>query len=357
MPQKISPQRPADVMSDGDIFDAIAEDYLAFTLDYDLGVREASFELQAGTENSTLVSLLGNGIIAFYPNSNAEQSPQKSIVLSCAIHGNETAPIEICSHIIKELLNQSIRSRHRLLFLFGNIPAMHIAERFVEENLNRLFTRKSISQSQEGPRAVALMDVLDNFFSHAPGEKFHYDLHTAIRPSKNEKFAVYPFLHGKAYSKQQLGFLGACDVKTILLSQSPTTTFSYYSSVTHSAHAFTVELGKVKPFGENNMGRFVAVNQKLRELITQSDVSQPDYPECELEIYTVNQVINKSKDDFRLHFADDIANFAEFKQGQILASESGAVYKAEYDGEAIVFPNANVAIGQRAILTVIPYVI
>jgi succinylglutamate desuccinylase len=73
-----------------------------------------------------------------------------------------------------------------------------------------------------------------------------------------------------------------------------------------------------------------------------------------LQIYTVNQVINKQKDDFKLHFADDLANFSDFNEGDILASESGTEYRAQMSGEAIVFPNAKVEIGQRALLTVVP---
>ncbi|MCV5533608.1 succinylglutamate desuccinylase/aspartoacylase family protein, partial [Escherichia coli] len=68
-------------------------------------------------------------------------------------------------------------------------------------------------------------------------------------------------------------FLGACGVRTNLLSASPTTTFSYYSSRQHGAHAFTVELGKVRPFGENDMTRFIETRQALQELVTQDEVA------------------------------------------------------------------------------------
>jgi succinylglutamate desuccinylase len=37
-----------------------------------------------------------------------------------------------------------------------------------------------------------------------------------------------------------------------------------------------------------------------------------------------------------------------------MASETGNEYRAQFEGEAVVFPNANVEIGQRALLTVIP---
>lgn len=340
--------------TDDELIELVTQDYLAFSLKHDLQSRQCHFQLR----NQIQVSLLGNGIISISPlkPTTAKLNPRpKSILLSCGVHGNETAPIEICQQLIHSLLNNDLLTQHRLLFLFGNIPSMHIAERFVEENLNRLFTRTSVSSSQEGSRAVELMDHVDAFFCEAKGEKIHYDLHTAIRPSKNEKFAVYPFLHGKAHSKDQLAFLSACDINTILLSQTPTTTFSYYCSVNHQVHAFTVELGKVKPFGQNDMRRFVAVNNKLRELISEKSTQEPVFEQCDMDIYTVNQVINKGKSDFSLHFADNIANFAEFKEGDIIASESGKVYKAQYNGEAIVFPNANVEIGQRALLTVVPY--
>jgi succinylglutamate desuccinylase len=348
--------------SDAEIIDLVKKDYLNFTLNYELHQHDLHFQNTDGVH----FNLIGNGILCVTPstsnrqntvdvNKSTDGNTEKSIVLSCAVHGNETAPIEICNEIIRELVNAELCPKHTILFLFGNIPAMHIGERFVEENLNRLFAKGLKSKSKEGERAIELMQCVDKFFDMAKGEKLHYDLHTAIRPSKNEKFAVYPFLHGKAYSKQQLAFLSACDVNTILLSQSPTTTFSYYSSLNHGAHAFTVELGKVKPFGQNDMAQFTAVNIKLRELISNLQTNESDYADCSMDIFTVNQVINKHKDDFRLHFGDDIANFTEFKKDEILASEADTVYKAQHDGEAIVFPNANVAIGQRAILTVIPY--
>jgi succinylglutamate desuccinylase len=68
----------------------------------------------------------------------------------------------------------------------------------------------------------------------------------------------------------------------------------------------------------------------------------------------VNQVINKLADNFNLAFGDDEPNFSTFKKGELLATEGATEYRCQQDGEAIVFPNANVAIGQRAILTVLP---
>lgn len=308
-------------------------------------------------DDGATIELLAPGVVQLTPAKLAE-SGLKHIVYSCGIHGNETAPIEICSDLLDDLINGRIGLKHRLLLIFGNLPAMNIAKRFVEENMNRLFSGEHANgpSNPERERAAQLEAFVSAFYAKASDEeeKIHYDLHTAIRESKNEKFVVMPFLNdGRHHSAKQFGFLHACGIQTYLLSSAPTTTFSYYSSATHKARGFTVELGRVKPFGENDMIRFESARESLTRLISEDDFA-PAVDVNQLTLYKVNQVINRQKEDFTLHFDDDAPNFSDFKAGTLLASEPGARYEAQQDGEAIVFPNANVAIGQRALLTVIP---
>jgi succinylglutamate desuccinylase len=231
----------------------------------------------------TQVNVLAEGIISFETMIESD----KDIVLSCGIHGNETAPIEICDDLVKNILLGQIVVKQRVLFLFGNLPSMDIAQRFVEENMNRLFSGEhqnlSVGQhmNDERRRAKQLEDVVKNFYlgfdSATQRCRLHYDLHTAIRASKNDKFAVYPFQNGKAWDKYQLQILLACGVNTILLSGSATTTFSYYSVSQFNAQAFTVELGKVMPFGQNNMDNFSDVITTLTHLISGVDLMLKNY--------------------------------------------------------------------------------
>jgi len=311
-------------------------------------------------DQHTQVNVIAEGIVSFEPIADSD----KDIVLSCGVHGNETAPIEICDDLVKAILTGKIVLKQRTLFLFGNLPAMDIAERFVEENMNRLFSgeHKNLPTGQqmnaERRRAKQLEDAIKDFYLGVEPSKvrsrFHYDLHTAIRASKNDKFAVYPFQNGKAWDKYQLQILLACGINTILLSGSPTTTFSYYSVNEFNANAFTVELGKVMPFGQNDMRSFSDVEKTLTALICGDDLRLKSYSSEDFLIYEVNQVINKLQADFELNFAPDVPNFSDFPKNHLLASESGCEYRAEFAGEAIVFPNADVEIGQRALLTVIP---
>jgi succinylglutamate desuccinylase len=315
---------------------------------------------QFSIHKHTQVNVLAEGIISFEPITDTD----KDIVLSCGVHGNETAPIEICDNLVKGILIGKLVVKQRVLFLFGNLPSMDIAQRFVEENMNRLFSGEhqnlGVGQqmNDERRRAKQLEDAVKNFYLGIDDEqgrcRFHYDLHTAIRASKNDKFAVYPFQNGKAWDKYQLQILLACGVNTILLSGSPTTTFSYYSVNKFNAQAFTVELGKVKPFGQNNMDNFSELVTTLTKLICGVELALKNYNEADFLIYEVNQVINKQQADFALNFAADAPNFSDFPKEHLLASETGCEYRAQYEGEAIVFPNADVEIGQRALLTVIP---
>jgi len=68
--------------------------------------------LSAGTE----VTFLDVGVIKFEPNTACDTS----LVISCGVHGNETAPIEIVSTIINDLLAEEAKCGQRVLFILGN---------------------------------------------------------------------------------------------------------------------------------------------------------------------------------------------------------------------------------------------
>lgn len=337
-------------------------DFLALTRQYPQQLPEVfSFTLtHPESQLQTLVSVLDTGVISFEPIG---QFTDSDVVLSSAVHGNETAPIEICQQLIEELILGKLALKQRVLFLFGNPASINIGERFVEENLNRLFSGAHSDGeglcNDERKRALALENYIRDFFDQGSiiaddRQRFHYDLHTAIRGSKNDKFAVYPFQNGKPYSKQQLQFLLSCGINTILLSHSPTTTFSYFSANEFSAHAFTVELGKVEPFGQNNMANFAKTKQALTALISAQEIDLGDYNEADFNIFEIYKTINRENEDFMFTFSDDALNFTDYPIEHVLAIDGSVEHKVTVPGEAIIFPNANVAIGQRALLTVIP---
>ncbi len=333
-----------------------SKDFLALTLAHPDGLAKPESMVLG---DHTRVEIQDTGILVFEPLNPGN----KDIVLSSGVHGNETAPIELCNGLIKRLLNQEIRTSHRVMFLFGNPHAMFNGTRIVDENLNRLFSgehsRGEGLTNPERHRAKRLEQAVDSFFSAEPsGEpeprhRIHYDLHTAIRGAKYEKFAIYPYRHGRPYSAEQLRFLDAAGVNCVLFHHEPTTTFSYFSANGYGADAFTIELGKVFPMGQNDMTRFIAMDQMLTDLITGKPLEMPAYNPKRLHLYRVSRSIVKETEDFEFTFANDVENFTSFSKGVVLARDGGQDVVVEESREAIVFPNAKVPIGQRTLLCLV----
>ena len=355
MPDDVSPGRPAQRTVEENS-DAILKlfsghpDFLTFTSSYDFSVpdkKQIEFD-------HTRVTLVDAGVLCIEPKNPTATT--EDFVISSGIHGDETAPIEIVNQLINEILCGDTKVKNRMLFVIGNPVAMKMGERFKDENLNRLFCGKYqlAAGTYEGKRAEALERHLNRFFADGQGSRFHYDLHTAIRRSRFEKFAVYPFQHEKPWNKRQLEFLHACEINTVLLSHAPSATFSYYASHVLNAHAFTIELGQAKPFGENDMKKFTALTTNLRRLIQAEKIGTTAFSNDNFNLFRVLTELIRTSDQFVLHVADDEKNFSRFPKGTLLCEDREHNYTTQLEGESIVFPNATVKPGQRAALVVIP---
>ncbi|WP_417618715.1 succinylglutamate desuccinylase [Oceanisphaera sp.] len=299
------------------------------------------------------IQVWDTGVVCIEPTAPAN----KDLVLSCGIHGNETAPIELCARLLGDIVSGRLVCRQRLLLIFGHPAAMNLGVREVEENLNRLFSgahAKGEPQTMERQRAARLEQYVTRFFQGRDGtERLHYDLHTAIRPSEYEQFAIYPFTHGAPYHKGQLAFLCDSGVDTILLAHGPTTTFSYFSAHGFGAHAFTVELGKVHAFGENDASRVAKLEHNLARLLQAPDWQPPPLDPARIRVFKVCQEIIKQSEGFCFHFSDAVANFTEFSPGALLAEDGDQQWTVGDKPEAVIFPNPGVAPQQRAALMVV----
>ncbi|WP_426416474.1 succinylglutamate desuccinylase [Aestuariirhabdus sp. LZHN29] len=290
-------------------------------------------------------SLIDEGVLQIEP-----QEATTSLVLSAGVHGNETAPIELIERLLQQLFDGHLQLHVRLLLILGNPPAMRCAERFVDTNLNRLFNPEPLDGSgYEHKRARQLMSHLDHFFCTASGARLHYDLHTAIRDSEYEKFAVYPHNnHPQPWSKPQLQLLAGAGIEAVLFQDRPSPTFSWYSSNVHGAHAFTLELGKVRGFGENDPLRLQAIEKSLAALIEGCDPQTQ--PLASLKLFRIRDQIIRRGEQFELLFPDDLPNFSRFMPGSLLSRDDDACYTLTGTPGYIIFPNARVEIGARAAL-------
>ena len=329
-------------------------DFLKFSCSWENGIPNPR---QLDLPGGLTVKVLDSGIMVIQPN----ESSSTSLLISSGIHGNETAPMEIVTHLLKLIWTGQLEVKVNLMIIIGNPPAVNVGKRFVGQNLNRLFSGKyaeSTEQDYETGRAQIIEKAVDDFYldSSPPNSensaqnavRYHFDLHTAIRASKYEKFVVYPYLDEKPWDKNHIAFFGGANINTVLLGNQPAGTFSYYTSNRFAAKSATVELGKVKPFGENDMLNFRGITENLKRLIEYKTPELLPFNNQDYRVFKVKQDIIKENEDFQLLLADDVKNFTSFDKGTLLASDGKTIDTLiENDGEAIVFPNNKVPVGQR----------
>jgi len=277
------------------------------------------------------------------------------LLLSAGIHGNETAPIELLDRLLHDIARGDLKPRARILFLFGNPEAIRRGERFVEQDVNRLFNgRHELSSGSEALRACELERLAASFFSLPDRERLHYDLHTAIRGSKIEQFALYPYKEGRAHSRRELARLRAAGMTAVLLQNKPSIVFSSYTYDKLGAESFTLELGKARPFGQNEGVDVSRLELRLKQIIEGSEPVTDETLEG-LQLFSVAREIIKHSDSFLMHLPADIENFSELPKGYLLAEDlANSRWVVEEQGARIIFPNPKVKNGLRAGILVVP---
>ena len=308
-------------------------------------------EMQTGsvtTESGVTVAVHERGVIEITPKYFDETN--KNIIISTGIHGDETAPMEIVDQLINDVLSGFQEITERLLIINAHPEATNNHTRFIEQNLNRLFDNKEYPASKEATIAKNLKRVVGEFFADTPAEsRWHLDLHCAIRLSKHYSFAVSPKVRYPVRSRALFDFIDHSHIEAVLLSNAPSSTFSWYSAENFAAQAMTIELGQVARIGDNQLEKLNAFDLTLRDLIANT---VPEHLPKRSKKYRVSRTIVRLHEDFDFIFDDKVENFTEFMHGEVFGHDGDKPLMAKNEGEAIVFPNRHVAIGQRAALMV-----
>jgi succinylglutamate desuccinylase len=356
-------------------------DFLGFTL---AGARPDAFDAAGQCAAGLSYAWLGDGVLQFEPSrppeasrpedvspaaraARATRSPATasrcarraatSVLLSAGVHGDETAPIELLSQLVADLAHGALPLACRLLVVLGNFEAMRAGLRYVDDDLNRLFRGRhaELPASREAPRAAALEAAAVRFFGQGGGvvpaslPRWHLDMHTAIRASVFEQFALLPHT-GDTPSRAMFDWLARARIAAVLLHTAKGNTYTQYTAEACGATACTLELGKVRPFGENDLARFAAVDEAVRALISGATIDgQFPMP----RVFTVVDQITKQSDAFELRLAADVPNFTPLPKGTLVAVDGDDRYAVSREEERIVFPNPTVKPGLRAGLMVV----
>lgn len=323
-------------------------------LELTLAGREPAQKIQL-TVDGVQMRWLSEGALEVRPPQATDNG--RDLLLSSGIHGNETAPIELLDRLLRGIARNELHPAARVLFLFGNPEAMRRGERYVEQDINRLFSgRHEQSSGFEAIRACDLEHLAATFFGKVSGRtRLHYDLHTAIRGSKIEQFALYPWQEGRAHSRRELERLRAAGIEAVLLQNKSSITFSAYTYAQLDAEAFTLELGKARAFGQNELVNLDLLENALRALIEGREVIADEPSLDGLQLFSVSREIIKHSDSFQLHLPADIENFTELAPGYLLAEDiADTRWVVEEQGARIIFPNPKVRNGLRAGILIVP---
>lgn len=325
-------------------------------LELTLAGREPTEKIQL-TADGTRLHWLAEGALEITPIGARDNGCD--LLLSAGIHGNETAPIELLERLLQRIARGELKPAARILFLLGNPEAMRRGERYLEQDINRLFCgRHEDGSGNEALRAAELERLAAAFFSRQERPRLHYDLHTAIRGSKIEQFALYPWSEGREHSRQELSRLRSAGIDAVLLQNKPGITFSAYTYSRLGAEAFTLELGKARPFGQNQAVNLDRLEVMLQGLIRGDELTAEGAPLDGLKLFAVSREVIKHSDHFRLHLDDAVDNFTELDQGYLLAEDIGGTrWIVEEQGARIIFPNPRVKNGLRAGILVVPTVL
>ncbi|HBR3608578.1 succinylglutamate desuccinylase/aspartoacylase domain-containing protein [Klebsiella pneumoniae] len=108
---------------------------------------------------------LGEGILQLLPTAPWRQAT----ILSAGVHGNETAPIELLLQLTHDLSQGRQPLTQALLIVFGNLPAIRAARRYLHNDLNRLFGGRhlAVTPGNESRRAFALEQAVQAFYRAA----------------------------------------------------------------------------------------------------------------------------------------------------------------------------------------------
>ncbi len=329
--------------------------FLKDTLDLKLDVVKGVHSLPNGAR----LEILERGVVEFTPANIGSQT--KHIIISTGIHGNETAPIELAAQMVEDIISGQLAPCHRCLFIIAHPEATNAETRFMDENLNRLFSEYSVPKTTESVIAQRLKrHVIDFYQNTAANTRWHLDLHCAIRTSQHYTFAVSPHTDHKVRSHALFNFLADSKIEAVLLSNSASSTFSWYTGHVFAAQALTMELGQVAKLGCNDLSRIDGFKHGLISLICNDKIVDEASSDTDtataltrIKLYRVNRTINRTHQDFSFTFDNKVANFTRFSMGELIGFDGETLLYADAEGEAVVFPNANVALGQRAALMVV----
>ncbi|MDW6004233.1 succinylglutamate desuccinylase [Vibrio mangrovi] len=302
------------------------------------------------TDDGVLLKLHCPGVLEVIPPQLDEKT--QHIVVSCAIHGKDAGPVELVNRIVSDIESGFQPVREHCLFIIAHLEALKHHTQFFDENLERLFDDKPRESSQELVIADNLKIFLKAFWKETSSEnRWHFDLHSTLNPSSYHTFAISPKVRHTVRPKALVNFVELSHLDALVLANAPSSSFSWYTADCYSARSLAIALGQSSRLGQSLLDRFNAFDITLRDLCAREP---NEHLPRKTKFYRVSRTIVRMNDDFDFIFSDEVENFTAFVHGEVFGHDGDKPLMAKNEGEAILFPDKYVSVGEQAALMVCP---
>ncbi|MEM9679878.1 MAG: succinylglutamate desuccinylase/aspartoacylase family protein, partial [Bacteroidota bacterium] len=111
------------------------------------------------------------------------KEPGPTVVFFAGIHGNEQAGVKALKRVLKNV--EGNVSRGNIYGIYGNLKALKTNKRFIDEDLNRMWTHKKLEQLKHNDQDIhekqeqrELYTILSSLIEKTKGPMYFIDLHT-----------------------------------------------------------------------------------------------------------------------------------------------------------------------------------
>lgn len=115
------------------------------------------------------------------------KEPGPTLVFFGGIHGNEPSGVEALKNVFSEIENTSLQMQGSMYGILGNTPALVKDRRFLEQDLNRIWTKNGIHRIKETPaekrsseehELLEILDIINDIFRNNTAPFYFIDYHT-----------------------------------------------------------------------------------------------------------------------------------------------------------------------------------
>ena len=278
--------------------------------------------------------------VLFIPGNTKTNSV--GIIISCGVHGNESGPIATCNALLDLVKSNQLSLSHPLLLVFGNPRAINANKRYLDFNLNRLFGN-SVEGGSEAQRARQLEQACHRFQQHCTQILWHLDLHSTIKPSCIERFALTPVTRAE-YQLPWHALLSAGGFHGLVRQTRRANTFSQYTHDQFGSESFTLECGSLQSDTHQADPELL---QWLVTMVSAATVPRTQDVNTSLRTFQVAEEIIRHSDAFQFVIDEQEPNFSAHPKGSLIFTDQDGSFYSEGERYSL-FLNSKVEVGQRA---------